>query len=244
MKFKVIDANSIASIFRTLGEFMPEVTVVGTKEGIRLSGVDPARVAFIDVFIPQGYFHEYQSAEKELVTVRLEEVINSLKNIKKNDSLTFETGDSNLLINLDGDFERTFYLPILTGEPPNNPSIKLEFAFKAKMLTSTYVNVMQILGDLGETVVISSEGGKVVMSVEGDIGTSRIELSEESGTLLEAVGSEAKGIYGMDYLSKTTKMRSSSDVVEIMFGSQLPLKLRFELPQEGYGDFYIAPRSE
>lgn len=92
MKFKVIDANSMATIFRTIGEFMPEITLIGTKEGVRLSGVDPARVALIDIFIPQAYFHEYESAEKETVTVKLEEIIASLKNVKKNDSLTFQSG--------------------------------------------------------------------------------------------------------------------------------------------------------
>ncbi len=244
MRFKVIDANSIATIFRTIGEFMPEITLIGTKEGVRLSGVDPARVALIDIFVPQAYFHEYESAEKEIVTVKLEEIIASLKNVKKNDSLTFQSGEDRLMITLDGDFERTFYLPILMGEEPNLPSIKLEFAFKAKMLTSTFSNVMQILGDLGDALTLSAEGGKLTFMVEGDVGSSKVELSEESGTLLEATGADAKGTYGMDYLVKTAKMRNSSDIVELMFGSQLPIKLRFELPQEGYGDFYIAPRAE
>jgi len=32
--------------------------------------------------------------------------------------------------------------------------------------------------------------------------------------------------------------------MEIRFGTQLPLKLRYEMPQGGYNDFYIAPRAE
>ncbi|QKQ99431.1 DNA polymerase sliding clamp [Metallosphaera tengchongensis] len=244
MKFKVIDALSIASIFKTLGSLMPEVTVLGLKEGLRISGIDPARVAFVDVFIPQGYFHEYESGEKELVTVKLEEVINSLKYVKKTDSLSFQTTEDRMLINLDGDFERTFHLPLLSGEEPKTPSIKLEFPFKAKLLTSTFSEALTVLADMGDSVNFSSQEGKLALSVEGDVGRTRIELSEEAGTLLEASGTESSSSYGMNYVFSTAKMRNSSDVVEVMFGSQLPLKLRFQLPQEGYGDFYIAPRAE
>jgi proliferating cell nuclear antigen len=48
----------------------------------------------------------------------------------------------------------------------------------------------------------------------------------------------------MEYILNTTKMKKPSDTVQLLFGSQLPLKLHFELPQGGYGDFYIAPRVE
>ncbi|AEB94549.1 MULTISPECIES: DNA polymerase III sliding clamp [Metallosphaera] len=243
MRFKVIDANSVTSIFRTLAEFMPDVTLVGTKEGIKIRGVDPSRVTLVNLFIPKGYFHEYESGEKDLLTVKLQDLIDSLSSVRKNDSLTFELKESSLYVTLDGEFERTFVLPILSGEEGTYPSLQLELNAKVKMLTSTFSEVMRVLSDLGKTVTLSFEEGKLVISVEGDIGSSKIELTEDSG-LLEASGSEAKSTYSLDYLEKTVNMRDSSDVVELNFGTQLPLKLRFELPQDGYGEFYIAPRAE
>lgn len=244
MKFKAIDAVSVASILRTVGEFMPEVTLVSTKEGIRLGGVDPSRVAYVDVFIPSPYFQEFHSGEKEIIGLKLEEVIDALKNVKRNDGLSFSTEGGKLEITIDGDFERSFLIPLLSLEEPKNPGINLEFAFRAKMLTSTFNDVLDVLADMGEAVVLTSEEGKLIISVEGDVGISRVELSESAGNLIEASGANASSTYGLDYLARTTKMRNSSDVVELMFGTQLPLKLRFQLPQEGYGDVYIAPRAE
>ncbi|EHP68515.1 MAG: DNA polymerase III sliding clamp [Metallosphaera yellowstonensis] len=244
MKFKAVDAVSIASILRTVGEFMPEVTLVSTKEGLRLGGVDPSRVAYVDIVIPSLYFQEFESGEREVIGIKLEDVINALKNVKKNDGLTFFTNEGKLELTIEGDFERSFIIPLVELEEPKNPGINLQFAFKAKMLTSTFNETLDILSDMGESVVISSEDGKLIISVEGDVGVSRVELSEAAGNLIEASGTNASSVYGLDYLLKTTKMRNSSDVVELMFGTQLPLKLRFQLPQEGYGDVYIAPRAE
>lgn len=43
----------------------------------------------------------------------------------------------------------------------------------------------------------------------------------------------------MEYIANTSKMRRASDTMELSFGSQIPLKLHFELPQGGYGTFIL-----
>jgi DNA polymerase sliding clamp subunit C len=76
------------------------------------------------------------------------------------------------------------------------------------------------------------------------MGDSTVELSKDNGALLDSEGSDAESTYGLEYIANTTKMRKPSDTLELAFGSQIPLKLRYNLPQGGYADFYIAPRTE
>ncbi|ARM76406.1 DNA polymerase sliding clamp [Acidianus manzaensis] len=243
MKFKALDAQAMVSIIKTISEFMDEANIISSKDGIKISGIDPSRVTFLDFFLPSSYFDNYESKEKEVIGINLKDLTSILSRVSKNDALSVEAEDK-LKITLEGDFERIFVLPLLSLEEQKNPSLNLEFPFKAKLLTVTFSDVIEGLEDLGDTLIVSSENGKLYFSVEGDMGESKVELSTDNGALLEASGSDAKSTYGMEYVANTTKMSKPSDTLEISFGSQIPLKLHFELPQGGYGDFYIAPRVE
>ncbi|MCY0874118.1 MAG: DNA polymerase sliding clamp [Acidianus infernus] len=244
MKFKALDAPAFVYIIKTISEFMDEGAIVSTNDGIRINGIDPSRVVFLDIFLPARYFENYESKDKEVIGINIEDLSSILARVKKDDTLSFETDGSNLKIIIEGSFQRIFSLPLLSMEEQKNPSLNLEFPFKAKMLTVTFSDVIDGLADLGDTLTVSSEGGKLYLSVEGDMGESKVELSTDNGALLEASGNDAKSTYGMEYVLNTTKMRKASDTMELYFGSQIPLKLHYELPQGGYGEFYIAPRVE
>ncbi len=74
MKFKAIDASAFAKILDTVGEFMDEASIVSTKDGIRISGIDPSRVVFLDIFLPSSYFEDFESGEKEVYGFSLKEI--------------------------------------------------------------------------------------------------------------------------------------------------------------------------
>ncbi|WP_338601881.1 DNA polymerase sliding clamp [Sulfolobus tengchongensis] len=245
MKAKVVDAVSFSFILRTVGDFLSEANFVVNKEGIRISGIDPSRVVFLDIFMPASYFEEFEvNQDKEVIGFKLEDVNDILKRVMKEDSLILSSSESKLVLTFDGEFTRSFELPLIQVETMQPPSVNLEFPFKAQLLTITYADIIDELADLGEVLNIYSKDNRLYFEVVGDIATSKVELSTEGGTLLEASGADASSSYGMEYVANTTKMRRASDSMELYFGSQIPLKLHFKLPQEGYGDFYIAPRAE
>ncbi len=245
MYAKVIDASAFSYIMRTIGDFLDEANFIVNKEGMRVSGIDPSRVVFLDIFLPSSYFEDFKlDNESETLGFKLDDLNDILRRVQKDESLIISSTESKLLLSLEGDFKRIFELPLIKVETSQPPSVKLEFPFKAKLLTITFADIIEELSDLGETITISSKDNKLYFEVAGDIATSKVELSTEGGTLLEASGADSSSVYGMEYVSNTTKMRRASDTMELAFGSQIPLKLHFELPQGGHGDFYIAPRAE
>ena len=246
MRAKVIDADAFSYIFRTLEEFIDEITLDFSQDGLKIRGIDPSRVVFIDILIPSGYFEEYNIEKEEKVGVKLEDLTDVLKTAKKSDSLYLETDENqNIKITLDGEYERSFTFPSITASEQEAPNLNLEFPFKAKALTVTFTEIIDEIEDIGgESVTFKAQEGKLYLTANSDLGSQTIELSTENGGLLESEGGEAESVYGLEYIVNTSKMRKPSDTVEIAFGSQIPLKLRYNLPQGGYADFYIAPRAE
>ncbi|MFP3226409.1 MAG: DNA polymerase sliding clamp [Sulfolobaceae archaeon] len=245
MKAKVIDAQGFSYIFRTLSEFMDEVTLNFDKDGLKIKGIDPSRVTFVDIFIPSAYFEQYELDKELKVGVGLEDLVEVLKTAEKEDSLYLNISEDKISLTLDGEYERTFTLPVLTPSEAETPNISLEFPFKASLLTATFTDLIDEFEEVGgDSIKLKSEGGKLYITVSSDMGDSTVELSKDNGALLDSEGSDAESTYGLEYIANTTKMRKPSDTLELAFGSQIPLKLRYNLPQGGYADFYIAPRTE
>jgi len=246
MKVKVADADSFSYIFRTLEEFIDEITLDFSQDGLKIRGIDPSKVAFIDILIPSGYFEEYNVNEEEKVGVKLEDLNDVLKTVNKNDALYLESDENqNVKVTLDGEYERTFTFPSITASELEAPNLNLEFPFKAKALTVSFTEIIDEIEDIGgDAVTFKAQEGKLYITANSDLGSETVELSTENGGLLESEGGDAESIYGLEYVVNTSKMRKPSDTVEIAFGSQIPLKLRYNLPQGGYADFYIAPRAE
>ncbi|MCQ4450100.1 MAG: DNA polymerase sliding clamp, partial [Sulfolobales archaeon] len=87
MRVKTVDAVSMVDIFKTLNEFIPEVTLDFTEEGLKISGIDASKVVLINVFLPKSYFDEYDVNGEEKVGVNLEDLTDLLSGVTKNDSL-------------------------------------------------------------------------------------------------------------------------------------------------------------
>jgi len=245
VRVKTVDAVSMVDIFKTLNEFIPEVTLDFTEEGLKIRGIDASKVVLIDVFLPKTYFDEYDVNGEEKVGVNLEDLTDLLSGVTKNDSLAFSAESSVLTIEIEGEYYRKFAVPRLQVESVELPQTDLEFPFRAKLITPTFTEIISGFEDLGaDAVRFKSNDGKLTLTAYSDVVESTIELSTENGGLLEAEGSDAESVYGLEYLANTTRLKRASGSMEIRFGTQLPLKLRYEMPQGGYNDFYIAPRAE
>lgn len=245
MRVKTVDAVSMVDIFKTLNGFIPEVTLDFTEEGLKISGIDASKVVLINVFLPKSYFDEYDVNGEEKVGVNLEDLTDLLSGVTKNDSLAFSGEDSMLTVEIEGEYYRKFAIPRLQVESVELPQTDLEFPFRAKLITPTFTEIISGFEDLGaDAVRFKSNDGKLTLTAYSDVVESTIELSTENGGLLEAEGSDAESVYGLEYLANTTRLKRASGSMEIRFGTQLPLKLRYEMPQGGYNDFYIAPRAE
>ncbi|AAY80622.1 DNA polymerase sliding clamp [Sulfolobus acidocaldarius] len=245
MKVKVVDALGFSYIFKTLSQYVSEATLLFGNDGFKVKGMDPSKVVYIDIFVPKDYFEEYNLENEMKIGVSLKDVNEVIKNVSKEDILYLELEKDKIMFTLDGEYLRTFSLPVLSPDEVETPSINLEFPFRANILTSTFGDLLDEFDQIGgDSIRFKAQNGKLYLSVMGDMGESIVELSLENGGLLESTGTDAESLYGLEHVSNTTKMRRPSDTLEIAFGSQLPLKLRYNLPKGGYADFYIAPRSE
>ena len=84
------------------------------------------------------------------------------------------------------------------------------------------------------------------MSAKGDIMGADIELQKGSDALLSLeVKEPCKATYPLSYLSDIVKAASAtSEVVDLEFSTDMPVRLDFKQPYDGSLIYYLAPRIE
>ena len=76
--------------------------------------------------------------------------------------------------------------------------------------------------------------------------SATIELDKGSEALLELqVKEPSKATYNLNYLAELVKAgAATSEVVTAEFSTNMPIKVEFEIPQQGRLLYYLAPRIE
>lgn len=246
MKLKVVDTVAFRQIVETVGEFMDEANFLLDNEGMKLRGVEESRVALLDMFLPKAFFQSYEldGGESDYLTLKSEEIGNILKKVKKGDIITINVDEKLMKMELDGEFLRTYEIPSLKSKVSGTPTINVQYPFKARMLTQSFNELIDQFNVITDVIELKGGEGKLTVKGETEMMNMEMELSLENGLLLECEGSEGMGRYGMEYLSKLVKVSNASDVVNIMLGGNVPLKIDYELAGGGHLDIYLAPRAD
>ena len=87
---------------------------------------------------------------------------------------------------------------------------------------------------------------KFILQSKGELGSVIIEAEKGSEDILGLeVKEPSKATFSLNYLSDMIKSASSvSDIVTVSFSTDMPVKLDFELPQQGKLQYYLAPYKE
>jgi proliferating cell nuclear antigen len=125
--------------------------------------------------------------------------------------------------------------------------ISLEFPVVARIQPAIFEDVLEELEVVGDVVSLESGAGssKLVLSSASDIAEARVELSLEDGSLLEyTVNSDSKASYSIEYLAEIARVSPVAEGLTLSYGSNIPLKLVFDISQGGRLTFYVSPRLE
>ena len=99
---------------------------------------------------------------------------------------------------------------------------------------------------VSDNVRLEATPEKLIFNATGDLGSVTVELSKDSEAVLSLdIREESKATFSLNYLSEIVKAgAAASDIVDIEFSTNMPIKLNFGLPEEQRLSYYLAPRIE
>ena len=230
-------------MMNAIGKIIEEASCKVDEEGLRLRAIDPSHVAMVDLYIPRAAFEEYQVNGEETLSFTLDDINKVFRRAGRGDSLKLEWEDGKLTIILSGRVERQFTIPMPSVEAEKLPEPNLTFKVRARLLSKNFRESIKDVEPIADTVTFESRGEEFIISGSSERGEATVALNVEGGALLELKSEEdCRSRYSIDYIRDTLPVSQVADVAEVEFSSDMPCRIRYELPGGGEISFLIAPR--
>jgi len=247
-KLSILDVKLLRDVFTAISTLIDEGTFNISPEGIKLRSMDPSRVAMVDFSMQKSAFDEYVADQDAKVCVNLSELLKLLKRAKRDETLEIRLDESasQLIVVIRGKYTRTFRMPTLEVSEEEVPTPNVTFNAKVTLTTDGLKQSLEDVALVSDHVRIETDGEKFLMSAKGDIMGADIELQKGSDALLSLeVKEPSKATYPLSYLSDIVKAASAtSEVVDLEFSTDMPIRLDFKQPYDGTLIYYLAPRIE
>lgn len=171
-----------------------------------------------------------------------------LRHIESNEVIDLNLDQSNARLNivLKSRYTRTFSMATLEPSVEDVPTPKIAFDSMARITTDCLKNSIDDISTVSDQILFETAKDKLSLKASGDRGSVSIEIEKGSEELLALeVKKPSTAAFSLNYLSEMAKAASNlSDIVTVEFSLDKPLRLSFELPQQGKLQYYLAPRIE
>jgi proliferating cell nuclear antigen len=171
-----------------------------------------------------------------------------LRRTKSDESIEVVYDDANkkLNITLKGGIVRKFITPTLEPSAEEVPTPKVPFNAKVKITAASLRDIIDDAQSISDNVKLEVSQEKFLVRASGELTSALIELDKGSDAILELdVKEPAKATYNLNYLGEIIRAGSgASEVTSLEFSTNMPIKVEFEMPQQGRLLYYLAPRIE
>ncbi len=219
-----------------------------TPDGIKMKAMDPSHIALVDFELPATAFVEYKVKQPTVLGINLLEMYKIMSRGKAEDELTLELDEerNRMGLTFKGASTRRLSLPLIDIREAELPEPKLQFTATAEVLAGVIQDGLKDAEIVGDNVRFELSNDGLLISAESDKGTAELKLGKGDKALAKLnVKQLARAMFNIKYLSDMTKAASSSDIITINLGMELPIQLDFPVADgKGRLRFLLAPRIE
>jgi len=245
--FRYPDAKSFREFVEALRKILDEARFDIKPEGVRVAGMDPAKVAFIEVWMPRDAFLEYEvdeSRESIYMGVRLESLANALKKGKKGEPVLFRVTDDKVFMQIDSIVVKRFLMPNIEVFLDIPENLSLEHDVEATVIADVVKKAIRDVEIVGRDVEFEASEGRLVIRAKGESRTKIEAVLQEgvsSALLYLEVRNPSVSAYDVSYLKNVLNLTKIAESVDIKFSSEKPLEMVFKSPEGSRVRYLLAP---
>ena len=229
---------------KVLNTVVEDVNLVFDHDGVSVMALDPSHIAMVDFHLPDTDFDRYYVDQPFTVCLRLETVLKALNKISKKDrSLIFEYDQDKdqVTLELRSDIQRRKTLDVLEPIEQKIPNPKIFMKSTTRILLDVVKRIIDDFKDHEHLTLESNDRGITFSINSDDLKETTPILRENDNILDHGVEEDTRSVYSMSYLTDFIReAKKISEVVNIQFSTDLPMKIDVELPR-GHLIYWVAP---
>src|SRR5712692_2137534 len=242
------DARLFRNLLGAISSLIEEADFNATPEGIKLRSMDPSHIAMVDFEWPRTAFDSYQCTANTKLRLSVSNLLKLLKRTRSDESIEINYDETNkkLNITLKNKITRKFITPTLEPSTEEVPTPKVPFNARVKITAASLRDIIDDAQSISDNVKLEVTPEKFVVRATGDLSSAIIEMDKGSDAILELDAKEpCRATYNLNYLGEIIRAGSgASEVTTLEFSTNMPIKVEFEMPQQGKLLYYLAPRIE
>ncbi len=245
-KIKFADAKFWRNISEALSSLVDEGSFTVSPTGIKMRAMDPSHIAMVDFELPSEAFQQYECSKEVKIGLNLDEMVKIMRRAGSGDALELSTEETldRLHIKFIGKAVRRFSLSLIDIQAENIPTPNIDFKSTVTMTTDTLRQAIEDAEIISDHIKLLMEGETLILKASGDTGEVEIKLTKDNDSVLSVNSREnSTATYSLEYLNDIMKGASTSNIVELSFSTNMPIKLMFPIEKGGI-TYYLAPRVE
>lgn len=242
------DARVWKNLLTAISTLIEEADFEIAPETIKVRSMDPSHVAMVDFELQSSAFESYSCVAPLKVRLNMSSMLKLLRRVGSDERLeiAYDEATKKIEMVLKGKMTRTFTMPTLEPAEEEVPTPKLTFNARVKMIASSFKDMIEDSQAISDNVRLDATPEKFVVNSSGELSSASIELEKGSEALLDLeVKEPSKATFNLNYLAEIIKAgATTSEIVTIEYSSNMPVRLQFEMTQQGRLQYYLAPRIE
>lgn len=242
------DARVWKSLLTAISTLIEEADFEVSLDAIKLRSMDPSHVAMVDFELQSSAFESYSCTAPLKIRMNTNSMLKLLRRVGPDEHLeiVYDEATKKIEMTLKGKLVRRFTMPTLEPAEEEVPTPKLAFNTRIKMLASGLRDMIEDSQTISDNVRLESTPEKFIVNASGELSSATIELEKGSEALLDLeIKEPSKATFNLNYLAEIIKAGSAaSEVVTVEYATNMPVRIQFEMPQQGRLQYYLAPRIE
>ena len=237
-----VKALQLHAMLNNMAVLAPVITIVSTVESLKMQGMDCCQVCLFDCWFCPSWFDEYVSGETECKHVSSKVLATILKMVSRDQTVTLELSDDNLVINFFGgdiSCNKAFQLPLMeTDYEPIDISQLMEEETTAElcMTSKKFSDLVSQFELFDEVLTFELTESTVKMSATGEAGSMSAALDVDEGHLLEyeiVEEGNLKQSFSHRFVKSMASFSTLSGECELLFFEGRPMFMVYKMVDEG-----------
>lgn len=183
---KLSEANVLKKIVEAIKDLVTDVNIDISANGMSIQAMDSSHVALVSLNIPSDGFESFRADTAQALGINIGNLSKVLKLAGGDDSLTLQSDQESSQLKLTFENAKTlrqtvYNMNLITLDSEHLAIPDTEYASTVKIPSGEFAKICREFYSLSETLQVATVQGKVNFSVEGDIGSGTMTMSNEGG---------------------------------------------------------------
>lgn len=243
------NARDFKKVINATSNLVDEICFEVDETGIKASAMDPSHVALVSMAMPKEVFENYEGDIHD-IGIDLEALKKIMARGKGDEKLILDLDEekNKLNVTFKSNVTRKFSIALYDVSSSNLKVPDISYPNQVSIKAGAFVEALKDAELVNDHITLKMDKDSFIVYSKGDLNQSETvfdsNLEDDEKTIAEFNMSEpSRSTFNLAYLKDLTKSTAAEDLLKIYLGSDMPVKIEYEVSGSKLV-FLLAPRIE